>query len=703
MRAELRIRKRVFILLLLLALLFALLGARLTALCTVRSSELTLRGVRQWTRNGVIYAKRGQIQDCNGKALVKSVTAFTVNADPRKVTDADALLAQIAPLLSIDADKAAAKLSDKTKASVLLKRQVSRETVDLLRRMQLEADESSELRALMFDEDVKRYYPNGAFLTQILGLTNVDSVGQSGLELQYDELLRGTSGRLVSSVDAKDRTLYDADSLYIAPKDGHTLHLTIDASIQAVCEKAMRECLAVNQAKAVHAIVMDPHTGAILAMCSKPDYDPNDPPRDELEKLQDLMRIRLISDAYEPGSTFKVLTAAAALDSGVTTPDDRFYCSAKITVDGDTIKCWGRPHGAESMSEALMNSCNPVFVELALRMGKERLYHYFSQFGLGQKTQVDLMGEGSGILIRSEAVKNVDIARIGFGQSIAVTPLQMITSACSVINGGRLMRPYIVKEVLASDGGVVERTQVKVVSCPITEETSQTMRTLLEQVVAQGGAKNASVSGYRVGGKTGTAQVYKNGKIVRNVHIGSFFGFAPADNPQVAVLVIVDEADTPVDYGGTTAAPFARQILADVLPYIGCYPSEEATASVEVPSVVGMSLRDAAKALSAVGLLAVNDGVDNVVTAQMPAAGASLPMGGRVMLYTYALEDTPTATWALVPDVRGQPIVSAGQALREVGLQMRIEGTGLAASQQPAAGEYVPENTVITVTFSLSN
>lgn len=704
MRTELCIRKRIFSLLVILVVLFTLLGARLTALCTVESAALTQRGVRQWTRNGTIFAKRGQIVDTAGRTLVKSVTAFTVSADPRKVSDPAGLMAQIADVLGVDADKAAAKLKDKGKASVLLKRQVSREVVDALRQRQLAAGDASDLRALLFDEDVKRYYPNGAFLTQVLGLTNVDSVGQSGLEQQYETVLKGVSGRVVTSVDARERTLYDAESLYIEPQNGYSLKLTVDEGIQAVCEKAMRECIAVNNAQAVHVLVMDPQTGAILAMCSKPDYDPNDPPRSDLETLQSLMRIRLISDAYEPGSTFKLLTTAAALDSGVTTPEDRFYCSAKITVDGDTIKCWGRPHGAESMAEGLMNSCNPVFVELALRMGKERLYQYLQNFGLGQKTRVDLQGEGNGILIPLQSVKNVDLARIGFGQSVAVTPIQLLTAACAVVNGGRLMRPYIVREVLAPDGEVVERTPTKVVGHPISEETSQTMRQLLERVVAEGGAKNAAVAGYRIGGKTGTAQVYKDGRIVRNVHIGSFLGFAPADNPRVALLVIVDEANMPVDYGGTTAAPFARQILADVLPYIGCYPSgEDVHAGVPVPDVVGLSLRDAARALSASGLQAVNDGVDVTVTAQMPSAGASLPMGGRVMLYTYAREPEDDPAWVLVPDVRGQPIVAAGRMLRGSGLQLLIEGSGLAVRQRPAAGEFVQQNSVITVTFELSN
>ncbi|MCI5955910.1 MAG: stage V sporulation protein D, partial [Clostridiales bacterium] len=428
--------------------LFTLLVLRVAYLTTAQSAALTQRGIRQWTREGTVYARRGNILDTNGQTLVVSATAYIVSADPRKISDISLFAQTICPILDLSEESVAKKLQDKSKASVMLKRQVSRETADELRRLQASPNEAlaKEMAALLFDEDVRRVYPRGAFLVQTLGLTNVDSVGQSGVEQQYEALLRGTAGASLRSVDGKAQSIYDSGNLYIEPQDGNALKLTIDATIQEICEKAMRECYDVNKAQAVHVIAMDPYTGAILAMCSKPDYDPNNPPRDQADALQRLMRIRLISDAYEPGSTFKILTAAAALDSGVTTPEDSFYCSAKIKVYGDTIRCWGKPHGAETMAQGLQNSCNPVFVELALRLGAERMYQYLHAFGLGRKTNVDLQGEGSGILIPAKSVKNVDLARIGFGQSVAVTPIQLLTAACAVINGGRLMQPYLLKE-----------------------------------------------------------------------------------------------------------------------------------------------------------------------------------------------------------------------------------------------------------------
>lgn len=706
MPAELHIRKRVLTLLVLLIFLFGVLVCRIAYLTTARSAELTSRGVRQWTREGTVYARRGNILDTNGQTLVMSATAYIVSVEPGKVQDVQAFARAISPILGLSEEKVAEKASQRGKSSVTLKRQVSRETADQLRQLKQskDAETAAAASALLFDEDVRRVYLRGAFLTQTLGLVNVDGVGQSGLEQQYETLLRGEAGRSMRSVDGKARPIYDSGNLYIEPQDGSTIRLTIDATIQEIVEKAMRECYEVNKAQAVHALVMDVYTGAVLAMCSKPDYDPNDPPREQLDALQSLMRIRLISDSYEPGSTFKILTAAAALDSGVTTPEDGFYCSGKIKVDGDTIKCWGSPHKAETMAQALQNSCNPVFVELALRMGAQRFYQYLHAFGLGSKTNIDLQGEESGILIPVNSVKNVDLARIGFGQSVAVTPIQLLTAACSVLNGGRLMRPYLLKEAVSPDGTVLYRTSPKVVSTPISEETSLIMRKLLEDVVAVGGAKNARIPGYRIGGKTGTAQVYKDGRIVRNVHIGSFLGFAPADDPRIALLVIVDEADTPVDYGGTTAAPFARQILEDVLPYLGYQPDEgENSEPVQVPDVTGQPLWEARRTLSSMGLKVLDDGGSGSVTAQMPSAGATLRTGGQMMLYTYDEALPETETLVCVPDVSGKSIASAASLLRQRGLEMEIDGSGFAVSQEPAAGSFLAPDSVVLVHFELPN
>ena len=323
-------------------------------------------------------------------------------------------------------------------------------------------------------------------------------------------------------------------------------------------------------------------------------------------------------------------------------------------------------------------------------------------FGLGVKTGVDLPGENAGILINSRYVKNVDLARIGFGQSVAVTPLQLITAFSSVVNGGRLMKPYIVEAVLDEDGEVVQRTASQIVSSPISAETSETMRGLLEQVVAKGGGKNAYIEGYRVGGKTGTAQVYIDGKVSKDVHIGSFIGFAPADQPRFAVLVIVDAADVPIDYGGTTAAPFARMVIEDTLAYLGYQKTGEGEQKpIEAPDLTGMTIDEAQKVLRSLQLKMETDGISDRVTEQMPPAGATLYMGGQVMLYTADTQaDTPEAM-AQVPDVRGMSVVEASRALRARGFMLELIGSGVAVEQSPVAGAFAPAGSQITVTFAM--
>ncbi|MBQ3156042.1 MAG: PASTA domain-containing protein [Clostridia bacterium] len=700
MHPELLVRKRIWLMTLVLAGLFLLVIARLAAL-TIRDAEaLTQRGVSQWTKAGVVTARRGSITDRYGNLLALSATAYTVTADPRLVTDIDAFLDAVTPILPLDRESAAKKLSDNTKGAVILKRQVKRETVDRLRTLKAEAPESACLSAMTFDEDVSRYYPYGQLLTQVLGLTTIDSEGQSGLESRYEDVLAGMEGSYLKQVDARNRIISGTEGWYIPSRAGSSLQLTIDASIQEIAEKAMRECLEVNSAASVACIVSDVRTGGILAMCMAPSYDPNEPPRSDVAALTAMMRITAISDVYEPGSTFKIITAASALDSGVTTPEDSFYCSAKVKVDGDTIRCWGRAHGAETMAEGLQNSCNPVFVELALRMGTDSFYRYLNAFGLGKRTGIDLPGESAGILIGSRYVKAVDLARIGFGQSVAVTPLQLVMACNAAVNGGRLMKPYIVSEIQDEMGQTIQRFSPTVVSTPIRPETSETLRGLLEAVVAQGGGKNAYIDGYRIGGKTGTAQVYKEGRIVSDVHIGSFYGFAPADDPLISVLVVVNEAHVPVDYGGTTAAPFARQIFEEALPLLGVERYAPETEIVMVPDIKGLTISQARRTLTEAGLEMMSDGVNDVVLDQLPPPGAKLAAGGHVMAYTAKSSALTPEELVCVPELQGLSDVDCARLLRQRGLIISMDGTGLCVRQTPAAGEYVPPGESVHVTLT---
>ncbi len=686
-------------------LLFLCVFARLVNLQVFRAQELTARGTKQWTRSGVVAARRGDIVDTNGRLLAQSVTSFILSARTRDVRDPEGMAQVLERELGLPAETVLKKLQNTSAATVTLARQVQREDADRLRAILLSENDpdAQRLSGLAFDEDVSRWYPMGTLLSQVLGLCNVDGVGQSGLELYYEDVLAGEPGRLVTEVDARARTLPDGVTLYVPATAGKTIRLTIDREVQAAVERAVRECAQVNEAQGVQAIAMDVNTGAVLAMAMYPTYDPADPPREDAERLAQLMRITTLSDVYEPGSTFKMLTAASAIDCGATNPQEGFYCSGRITVDGSTVRCWGAPHGAETMKQALQNSCNPVFTQIALRLGSERLYQYLHAFGLGSATGIDLYGEASGILIPASRVKNVDLARIGFGQSVAVTPIQMITAACAVVNGGRLMKPYLVEAILSEDGDVLETTAPTVVASPITEETSRTMRELLYSVVSEGGGKNARVDGYSVGGKTGTAQIYRDGQIVRNLHIGSFVGFAPVENPKVALLVIVDEAQVQPDYGGTTAAPFAAQIFSEILPLLGVPKTDGSAerAKVTMPDVTGMNVTDARAILRELGIDSVTDGTNSLVTGQLPPAGTTVSEGFCAMLYVRGISAPTAGEYTQVPDVIGLPVRESAQALRQSGLELEAQGDGIAVRQRPSAGAYAAAGTAVTVTFEV--
>lgn len=698
------IRKRLLTCMALFLAIFLMLVGQLINLQVIRSDELQRRAQSQWTSESVIAPTRGSIVDRNGTTLAMSATAYIASVSPRQVTDAKKFAQVLAPILDMEEDVIEKRASDASKGGVILKRQLTRDVAQQLRAVYAEhkATRSNVLNGLYLEEDSKRFYPMGAFATQLLGLTTVDGVGQSGLEASLDRYLSGKSGVLLDEIDGKGREIAYGDQEYIAAVDGGTVYLTIDYVIQSFAEQAAREAVEVNAAQGIRIIVMQPKTGKILAMCIKPDYDPNDPPRNDVSALTDLMRNRLITDAYEPGSTFKILTTAVALDVGVTSVGEGFYCSGATSVDGSRIRCWGNPHGAETMAQALCNSCNPVFVELGLRIGTERFYEYLTAFGLGSKTGIDIPGEAEGIMISKNNVKRVDLARIGFGQSIAVTPIQLITACCAVVNGGQLMKPYVIEKITSESGEIIEQTEPSVIGQPITAKTSAAMRELLEKVVSEGGGRNAYIEGYRIGGKTGTAQVYKDGVVSSETHIGSFIGFAPIDDPEIAVLVIVDEADKASDYGSVTAAPFARDVMEKTLNYLGFSKETEMAKALEqvvVPDVIGLSVREAQKQLKEAGLQCILNSSGATIEEQIPSAGASVSENSIVMLYADGEIEYSTNAFVEVPDVTGLSISAANRLIGACGLNMRISGSGVAVSQTPEAGEMAPPTATVMVNF----
>jgi stage V sporulation protein D (sporulation-specific penicillin-binding protein) len=695
------VRRRIALCMGVFLALFCALVTQLFKLQILKAEELQQRAQTQWTSQSVIAPRRGSILDRNGRVLAISATAYIASVSPRQVSDAKAFARVLAPVLDMEESVIEKRASDRSKGGVTLKRQLTRDIAQQLRTMMTEhaAAGSNALDGLYLEEDARRYYPMGAFASQLIGLTSIDGSGQAGLEASLDKYLSGRSGSVLSEIDGKGRRLSYGSSEYIASVDGGHAVLTLDASIQSFVEQAAREAISVNRAKGVRILVMEPSTGQILAMCSKPDFDLNEPPRDDVDELNELLRNRVITDAYEPGSTFKILTTAAALDCKVTNINEGFYCSGSVVVEGGRIRCWGRPHGAQTMAQGLQNSCNPVFVELGLRLGIERFYDYLEAFGLGGVTGLDVPGEGTGILIARNRVKRVDIARIGFGQSVAVTPLQLLTAACAAINGGNLMKPYIVKEIRDAEGHVIERGRPTVLSKPISPETSATMRMLLEAVVSKGGGRNAHIEGYRIGGKTGTAQVYVDGAVSSDTHIGSFLGFAPADDPQVAVLVIVDEASKRPDFGSVTAAPFARDILKKTLSYLGYAPDldQKPAETVAVPDMIGMTESQAGKALKQVGLNYLISGETGAVADQMPAAGARMAKQSLVMLYLKDAQEE--VVQVAVPDLKGLSILEANRLLTAYGLNMKAEGSGVAISQAPAPDVNVTPSSTVRVKF----
>jgi len=700
------VRRRIALSMAIFLILFTVLGARLFVIQVVMAESLTQKAEKQWTMESVIQPKRGSIFDRNLNVLAESATAFTLSASPRQVKNPSELSKILAPLLEMDEKAILKRISDKTKGGVTVKRQLDYNIAQQLKMMITLAGKEGEdtFDGLYLEQDSKRYYPYGQFACQLLGLTTIDGVGQSGLESAYNNYLSGKTGSVVYEIDGKGRQLSSDSGKYVSAVNGSDVILTIDAVIQGFCEKAAREAMEVNNAEGVRILCMNPQTGEILAMVSKPDYDPNDPPRDDVSVLTSLMRNRVLSDAYEPGSTFKMITMAACLEEGLARLSDTFYCSGSIYVEGGRVRCWGNPHGSETLTEALENSCNPVFVELGLRLGIGTFYDYLDAFGFGKKRGIDIPGESAGILIGRNTVKKVDIARIGFGQSVAVTPIQLLTAACAVVNGGNLFEPYVVKEIRDAAGNTIEKSNPNLIAKPISSDTSKIMKKMLESVVEEGGGKNAYIAGYHVGGKTGTAQVYENGAISTGLHIGSFVGFAPMDDPEIAVLVIVDKADTLPDYGSVTAAPFARDILSQSLAYLGVEidkteVKEEKTA--EVPDVRGMTLQKAAKTIEEAGFGYMLSGTGTTIEAQMPAGGTQMAEGSNLVLYMDGNLVFDPDAYISVPDITGFSVMEANRVLVSYGLALEPEGSGIAVSQEPEPGEYVFPTSRIKVKFEM--
>ena len=589
------VRRARFLAAVLAVVCFGGLLARLFVLQLLDPGGYAARAADQQLRGATLPAPRGEIYAADGTLLAASETCWTIRAAPRELTDDQVQPAAqaLSELLEIDYAETLEKLSQRTSNDCLLRRRVGREMADAVRRWCNE----NGVQGIQIRQDTKRVYPQGDFLGGILGFTDVDNAGLWGLELEYDEVLTGQNGRVLT---AKNAWGYDMPTHYETLVDavpGNTLTLTIDVNIQHWLESAMEAAVQEHHvAQRGVGIVMDVNTGAVLAMTSQPDYDPNEPRRlidTELQAAVDALtgeersaalqqaqqtqwRNKAISDLYEPGSVFKLITAAAALDSGVCTPDDTFVCAGSIQVAGTRFRCAnGHIHGLETFAQGLAVSCNPCFIQIGARLGKEKFCDYFAAFGLREGTGIDLPGEiKKSEYYTADRMGPVELASCSFGQSSKVSYLQMLTAVCAIVNGGNLMQPYVVQRVTAPDGTVVQQIDPTVKRRVLREETSLAMRTLMEGVVTDGTGKNAAVAGYRVGGKSGTSQKLDSDDA--GARISSFVAVAPIDDPKLAVLVCLDEPHSWTTSGGALSGPVCAEVLARALPYLGIQPDETA-------------------------------------------------------------------------------------------------------------------------------
>ena len=559
------LRKRLFAVIAAITFLFCLFLGRFFYVQLVWERELLARAVDQWTRELPVSPERGNIFDANGELLAGNTAAYTLYARANAVKDAEKTARALSSLLPLSYESLLTKLSDRSSSEIVLLRRAEKETVA--------AVEGTNLQGIYYARDNRRVYPYGALSCQVLGFSSSDGAGLTGIEKQYDSYLAGTKGEILYETDLVGVEIEGTGASYIPAEDGLDVTLTLDVRIQSLAEEVMARALEEHGAKAARCVVLDPSDFSVLAMVNQPSYDLNDIPRGDAAQLNMLSRNGLISDAYEPGSTFKIVTAAANIEEylrgnkSAYSPQTVFSSSRTRNVEGSTIRCWSDhkngKHANLTLAGALNNSCNPCFVDIVLALGKETFYDYLEKFRFGSATGIDFSGEAIGMLLPESTLKNSDLARIGFGQSIAVTPLQLACAAAAAVNGGYYYAPRLVKSISSEDGAVYLEFGKRLLCRTVSEETSEILSSMLEGVVKEGSGKQAYVEGLRVAGKTGTAQKYENGHIAAGKYVSSFIGYFPADDPRYLVLVIVDEPQGSY-YGSTVAAPCAGEIFRGI-------------------------------------------------------------------------------------------------------------------------------------------
>lgn len=725
-RPSMAIKKRIFFLLVFFTLSLTGLIVRISWLQVYDGEKLQKEAIKQQVRDSMINSRRGSIFDRNGKPLAVSASVETVSVAPneiKKAGNAGEIAGKLSQILNMTYEDVYKKITKESDYEII-KRKIDKNQADEIRQYRL--------KGIYLEEDSKRYYPYGNFAAHILGAVGVDNQGLFGIEAKYDKYLKGLPGRVISAADAAGTEMPYQYERYVDPEDGANVVLTIDETIQHFAERHLETALMENKvANGGVAIVMDPQTGDILAMAVKPDFDLNNPleiqdekRKKELEKLsgkdftdryrvelQKMWRNKAIVDSYEPGSTFKIITAAAALEENAVQLDDLFNCIGYAVVAGQRINCWRyyRPHGIQTFVQAVQNSCNPAFIEVAGKIGPEVFYRYVKAFGFLERTGIDFDGEMAGLFHKPAAFNQLELATASFGQGFQVTPLQMISAISAVVNDGYLLKPRLVKQLTDKEGNVIKNFDPEVVRQVISKETSAVLREILESVVSEGTGKNAYIKGYRVAGKTGTSEKLPRGQ--KN-YIASFVGFAPADAPKAVVLVILDEPKGDDYFGGVVAAPVAGKILDDTLNYLGVEPrftkEELLMMDVTIPEVRNLDVEQAQQKIKEINLAYKVEGSGNTVTDQTPKPGTKLPEKSTIILYT---EDSKPTASVVVPDVLKKSVLDANKILNDASLNLRIVGSGtvtgrsgevnaaLSVSQDPPAGTVVVPGMPVNVEF----
>ena len=723
-RANRVIQTRTFVLMLIMGIgMFFLLFFKLYNLQITRHEELQAKAVSQQTRSSVVTASRGAIYDASGNILAISSTAETIFLSPKEINDAlndeenpvawtkEVLAAALAKILDVSEEGILKKMARTDSMYEVLKFRVEEEIADQVRQY----INDNKVKGVYLTTDAKRYYPYGDLAAQVIGFVGVDYTGLFGLEAEYDKELQGRSGLVVTAKANQQNDLLYEYSQYFDPENGDELQVTLEATVQYYLEKGMKDmCDAYSPANGATGIVLDVRNGGILAMASFPNYDLNDyatvtdktlleqMERGELDEegaQQKQWRNKALNDTYEPGSTFKILTLSAALEEGLIDKTTSVNCSGSVN-----IHCSNKAgHGLQNLEQTVGNSCNPAFISYGLKLGTEKFYQYMRSFGIMSATGVDLGGEATGVFAADANFTQLDLACYAFGQNFTVTPLALIAAQAACVNGGYLYTPHFAQQITDSDGNVIWQHDDTPVRQVISEETSATVRECLEYVVASGTGKNGQVAGYRIGGKTGTADKGQSGDVVV-----SFLCFAPADDPQIMMLITMDTPSRSTGTyvsGGNMVAPYSSAIMAEILPYLGIEPSYSAEelmgVDTTVPNVIGMSVEEAKDRLKERGFACKVEGDGETITDQTPVGGAIIPGKSTVVLYAGAEKPDKMCT---VPSLVGRTAAEANTAATNAGLLIRFTGTTssesntvLVFSQELEAGTEVPAGTVITV------